>query len=189
MKHLKYFEKTSKDIDYWLFISAIQNDLKGVKYHLEHGANINTIDGFLYNDGKTPLIVATSNGYKLIVEYLLEQHADTNIQANNGNTALIYAIGKDYDEYIVKKLIDAGADVNISNNNGNSPLIEAAIMSSYIVLKMLIDAGANWTLKNNQNADFYSFLTHIEKNRIKSDYPEKYEEYKLLKYAEDEYNL
>lgn len=189
MKHLKYFEKTSKVKEYWLFVSATQNDLKSVKYLLERGADINTIDDFLYNDGKTPLIVATSNCYKQLVEYLLEQRADPNIQAKNGNTALIYAIGKGDDEYIVKKLIDAGADVNISNSNGNSPLIDAAIMSSYAVLKILIDAGANWTLKNNQYNDFYSYLTRKEKDRIKSDYPEKYEEYKLLKNAEDEYNL
>lgn len=189
MKHLKYFETSSKDTNYWLLIATIQNNLKEIEYHLNKGADINTIDNCIYNNGKTPLIISICNNNKNIVEYIISRYADANKRDYNGNTALIYTIGRDFDEDIIKKLISIGADVNIAGNDNISPLIQAAIMSSYIALKILIDSGANWNLKNDLNRDFYSYLTAEEKEKIKNDYPEKYKEYIILKKAEEEYNL
>lgn len=189
MKHLKYFETSSKDINYWLLIATMQNNLKDIEYSLNMGADINTIDDCVYNDGKTPLIISICNNNKRIVDYLIDRHADPNKRTYNGNTALIYTIGRDFDEDIIKKLIGIGADVNITGVDNTSPLIQAAIMSSYVALKILIDAGANWNLKNDLNRDFYSYLTAEEKEKIKNDYPEKYKEYIILKKAEEEYNL
>ena len=46
---------------------------------------------------------------------------DVNMKDNDGNTALMYAVGRE-DYNTVKLLLDNGADVNMKNNDGDTAL-------------------------------------------------------------------
>ena len=62
------------------------------KYVQEGNFNVNDQDYFCH----TILMQASWYGHKEIVEILLDAGADVNIQDNNGNTALIFALKYGY---------------------------------------------------------------------------------------------
>jgi len=67
--------------------------------------------------GATLLILATQQGERRIVKFLLRRKADVNVQTNSGNTALHYAYEYGHDDlgdYLQKK----GADAGIANAEG-----------------------------------------------------------------------
>ena len=68
----------------------------------------------LFKLGETPLHQAADNGLLKIAELLLENHANPNIQQNDGNTALHLAIIKG-DMKLAKLLISYGSNPNIQN--------------------------------------------------------------------------
>lgn len=70
------------------------NWLPAVQILLKHGANVNIQNtGNNYEKGYTPLIFAARDIRTNILETLLNNHADPNIRANNGLTALSYLKG------------------------------------------------------------------------------------------------
>jgi serine/threonine-protein phosphatase 6 regulatory ankyrin repeat subunit A len=58
---------------------------------------------------------------KEIVDFLLANNMPINIQANNGRTALHYAVEKDQIE-IVKLLKQKGADLTLKDDSGRTAL-------------------------------------------------------------------
>jgi uncharacterized protein len=76
------------------------------------------------------------------VQTLLKQHADVNVPAADGSTALYYA-AENNDLEIVKALIAAGADVNAANRYGVTPLALAAVNGSVPITEALLAASAN----------------------------------------------
>ena len=71
-------------------------------------------------DGETPLIVAAQAGNLPAVKFLLEQGANPNVQAANGSTAAIAAVGTDKVRAtkIIEVLVEAGADLSLPDENG-----------------------------------------------------------------------
>jgi len=95
---------------------------------LSHKADTNIKDDI----GTTPLMVAAKNGYKKIVELLLENGAEINAiegielefgsgESKAGMTALIYAARGGHAE-IVRLLLTKGADAGLTTSSGESAL-------------------------------------------------------------------
>ena len=133
------------------------------------------------NEGYTPLMIASRNGYKdvvevlleggasyrtsslwkaaerghkEIVEMLLEGGADINQKDNHGYTALMNASCYGHKE-VVEILLQNGADVNIKNENGDTALIWATKEGYKEIVQLLLENGAD---VNIQNEDGYTAL-------------------------------
>lgn len=75
-----------------------------------------------FDDGQTPLHLASIMGHKAIVSYLLTEGADTSVQDSSGATPLHEAVR--YGNYeIAESLLAAGADVNAKDNLGKTPIM------------------------------------------------------------------
>ena len=153
------------------------------EFILEHGANINNIDG----DGRTPLWCALSSSKINFANVLLKMKPTINVKYADkfGNTILHmgslaghFILVKILLEYnadvnvkdvfgwtplhyaagaghteIAKLLIDNGADVNARDGNGNTPLCYA---KSYEIAELFIDNGANVNARDgNGNTPLY----------------------------------
>lgn len=85
---------------------------------LDAGGEVNVRDR---DWGWTPLMYALHQNNINIFEILLKAGADPNIQSNNGNTSLHWAISFHYKSpKIIKELLDAGADPSIRNELGDT---------------------------------------------------------------------
>jgi len=129
------------------------------------------------------------------VKELINSGIDLNIRNKDGDgdTALIFAI-RQRKIKIVRELINAGADLNLQGKEGCSALIWAASLYDEVfnednLVRILIEAGADWNIKHINGGDFLGYLSKFEIERIKSLFPEKYDEYLWKKEAEDKYNL
>ncbi len=79
----------------------------------------------------------------------LNKGANINYQdKKNGNTALMYASLKGYED-MVKFLLDKGANVNIQNNVGDTALSFAVLKGYEDIVKLLLDSGVNVNIQNN----------------------------------------
>jgi ankyrin repeat protein len=76
------------------------------------------------------------------VRTLLQQHADVNVRAADGSTALYWAAQND-DLETATMLIKAGADVNAANRYGVSPLALACVNGSVPMAEALLTASAD----------------------------------------------
>lgn len=91
-------------------------------------------------DGSTPLIVASQNGYKQILLVLLAHGADVDAKNfSNGDTALIAAVRMGHVE-LVRALLKAGANLNIKATNGETALTIALHKGDRKVMLTLRDA-------------------------------------------------
>ena len=70
-------------------------------------------------NGNTPLIIAAATKQEDLVDTFLAMGANPNVQANDGNTALHYAITEDRGD-IVKRLLACDADASLKNAAGKS---------------------------------------------------------------------
>ena len=87
---------------------------------LDAGGEVNVRDK---DWGWTPLMYALHANNISIFELLLKAGADPNIQSNNGNTSLHWAILFNYKSpEIIKELLDAGADPMIRNSESETPI-------------------------------------------------------------------
>ncbi|NEO82852.1 MAG: ankyrin repeat domain-containing protein [Spirulina sp. SIO3F2] len=148
-----------------LFLSAVNNDVVGIRKSIESGIEPNTLN----EDGLTALYVATRvapwpPGNTEAVKLLLESGADPNINLNNvcRSTPLKEAIGS-CDIDIVRLLVESGANLEQELPGGWIPIIGAVdaiqmqkeffaaigiTRNSIELLKILIDAGTNVDAKN-----------------------------------------
>lgn len=109
--------------DHALIWSSKYGHLYLVKQLIKYGEDINMTD----ETGNTPLMYATLkhfgifniNNNTLVVKYLLENRAYTNIQNKKGRTALMYAWNK---LEIAKLLLKYGAGIHIKDYRGNTCL-------------------------------------------------------------------
>lgn len=130
--------------------AAVDCDVEQIKLHIAKGSNFDAQDQFGYaplmrviqkpsveaakliiesgkadvnakdRTGRTPLLVAASNGYKEIVELLLANKADVKGKDSNDWTALHGAVQFGQVD-IVEMLVKKGADVNATAKTGQTP--------------------------------------------------------------------
>ncbi len=99
--------------------------------------------------GFSPLILAVYNHNKETVRFLLEHKANTEIQDDSGNTALMGACFKGYLD-MAKLLIAHKTEVNRKNYNNATALIYAATFGHIDIVKELLQNGADISLKDNR---------------------------------------
>ncbi|TWR31636.1 ankyrin repeat domain-containing protein [Mucilaginibacter pallidiroseus] len=129
-----------------LFTAIQENDALAVKYLLNKGANINAQDA----DGRTPLIIAASNGQERIARLLLCcSNPDVDVKDNNGNTALMLACQNNRvnEMYLVATHFP---DVNLRNKNGRTALMIATEANNIEAVKYLMAHNANASAKDKQ---------------------------------------
>lgn len=142
-------EKAGKD----LFKAVLNNDLAGVKAAVSAGADIEmrypVVNGF--NDGHTPLIIASRENEADIVRYLLEQGADVNaIEPVFGAVALHKATYNGL--FVILKILLSAPGININYQgytNGYTPLHDALWHGFDECADILLDSGADVYIKGH----------------------------------------
>jgi len=142
--------------------AAMDGDVEQLKAHLAKGSDFNKADQYGYTplkrlieghksdaakliidsgkvdinakdrDGRTPLLLASVNAEKEIVDALLAKGADIKAKDKDGRTALHAAIQMTQTE-IATVLIEKGADVNATDSSGMTPLLLAQQRSPDLV--------------------------------------------------------
>ena len=130
-------QKTDTNWNKKLHMSISNSDLSGVKTAVKHGADLTKRNMY----GSPPLVSASFNGQKEIVQYLLTTGIDINQQNSGGQTALSYAVSQDHFDIVVL-LIESGADINRSCMNDYTPLMQSMICKNETCIDYLIAQGA-----------------------------------------------
>jgi ankyrin repeat protein len=73
---------------------------------------------------------------------LIDRGADVNVPADDGSTALLWAVHRD-DRVLVERLLKAHADAKAANRYGATPMSEAAVYGDPVVIELLLKAGAD----------------------------------------------
>lgn len=140
-------ERDKKRADEPLFKAVLDNDLTRVKAAVLEGADIEMrypmVNGF--NDGHTPLIIASRENEADIVRYLLEQGADANaIEPVFGAVPLHKATYNGLPVILKILLAVEGIDVNYQGyTNGYTPLHDALWHGFSECADMLLDYGVD----------------------------------------------
>ncbi|KAH7490040.1 hypothetical protein FOMA001_g2407 [Fusarium oxysporum f. sp. matthiolae] len=129
--------------------AATRGHLGVVKFLVGHSTVNTAIDK---NDhyGSTPLLLASRNGHKTTVEYLLEKGASPQATDRHGRTPLSWAAGEGHSEVVGALLAwDLGVDVDAVDEKGRSPLSLGAQRGFDTVVRLLLDAGAAADIADN----------------------------------------
>ena len=143
MNNIKTFENfNNQDIFKYIY----KDDIQSVKNYIDSGYDLNIKED---EYDCTPLIYATKYKRVEIIKLLLNAGADTNIQNNVGDTALIIAA---YDNIeIVKLLLSVGADINKQNKYGNTALIRVVSNNNNNeITELLLYAGSDIDKQNDE---------------------------------------
>jgi len=123
----------------WLHIYTKQNNLKAVKWLVNHGAKIDFPD----KSGRTPLMIAAEKGHPEIVEYFVEKGADVNVSDDTGWTPLMSAAITDHLN-IVKYLIEQGkANIDAQDERKQTALMISVMYKHPEIAEYLVRNGAN----------------------------------------------
>ena len=120
---------------------------------ISYGADVNMKDD---NDSRTPLELASENGYLKLVKELIKQGADVNFREEEGDIdALYYAVEseKNYHLEVVKELLNAGADTDIiygTKEENKDNILNVAIIGRCNLekVKLLTEHGADINYSN-----------------------------------------
>ena len=131
---------------YRLTKAVKDKDYANLRSMLSKGVNVNTRD---YQDGSTPLYLASKMKDVVMVTFLLNAEAKPDISVKQtGETPLMAAISVRGHE-VAKLLIGQNADVNIKDRNGETALHKAVQLNDRAMVKTLLDANADWSLADN----------------------------------------
>lgn len=134
LENLNYYDKNK---DAYLLEAASRGYTRIVEYFLsEKGANIDT--NFA---GYTPLHVATQNGHKDTVAFLLSQSASLEIKASNQLTALAIAV-QQQNPQVVEVILQYNPNIETQFPSGATLLYVSAFLGDVITFKLLLDKGA-----------------------------------------------
>jgi len=133
---------------HWALVEAVLRGNRNALQELIDAGAVNAED----KHGNTALRGAAGRGSVAEVRALLDAGADLEAKDDNGNTALMYAvgdegrgIGRDY-AGVARLLIEAGADLEAKDSAGDTALMVAAREGHAGVARLLIEAGAGtWT--------------------------------------------
>lgn len=92
-------------------------------------------------EGKTALMYAVEGGNPVIVNQLINEHANLDIQTINGDTALMIAAGQSSKLIlmIIDVLLKGGANKRLPNSNGKTALKIAEEKDNLMVIQKLMD--------------------------------------------------
>ena len=192
--------------DMSLHFSVYKNDIDSVKRLVKKGADVNAslrgqdfeytniLDNFLFDVGvykvnqvasqklvgivgmPTPLHIASEEGFKDIVEYLIDRGANVNIkEPSEGRTPLHLASQRGYVD-IVGLLVQAGADVNAKydREQGRTPLHLASLGNQEEVVRLLMENGADPNIADKEGCspldiayenDDVGIIEYLEENK------------------------
>ena len=121
------------------------------------------------NEGKTPLMIASSSGQKEVVQTLLEtETVNVNQQDNEGQTALMFSTASNHTD-ISKELLDAETNPNLKDNEGNTALHIACSNEFTDETKLLLSYNANLFIKNNEKHTAIDVLVNKSKTASVED--------------------
>lgn len=128
-----------------LYVATLQGHIKVVQHLLDHGVSVDHTDTI---DAKTPLIVASEQGFKGHVKILIAAGADVAKKDRDGQTALAYAAENGHC-VVARMLLEAGATIQDVNRRCVESLLISASRHNFVQLvKPLIAAGADLSTKD-----------------------------------------
>lgn len=111
-----YLLKNGADPNHCMFAIAWYDDAKAAALFKKHGASIHDVSG-----KDNPFLASIGWRKFQMAEWFLKNGADVNFADEKGNTALFYAVKREYDAEHIKMLLKFGADPGKKNNDGISP--------------------------------------------------------------------
>jgi ankyrin repeat protein len=126
------------------------------KLLLDAGAHINQQN----KQGRTPLMLAATNGSSAWTHVLLERGADVSRRDEQSNTALLLAADHGYRD-IAELLMQHGADVNVANQRRDTPLILASENGDARFVRLLLSHDADSNAQDNQGHTAYDRAIQI----------------------------
>ncbi len=119
------------------------------------------------NKGHSALMLLSGYGKLESMRILLSAGADTEMRDNLGNTALIWAAGKDKEKAVEILLKETKANVNAKNEEGYTALIFAKCEKYYDIIDLLLSNGATEEEESDAEEE------EIEEIEVSSDVQEK----------------
>ena len=143
-----------------LYGAILDNDLEMVKVIVEEfGVDVNDLDGGLFGNNISRLVLAAKANFGKIVEYLLSKGADPCIETYSKESVLYYA-AKNSNYYLMEKLIKMGVPLT------GVELVGAA--HSLETMKWLIKRGSTFQMKYNYKRSALHFAaTHGSERELK----------------------
>ncbi|XP_036088690.1 transient receptor potential cation channel subfamily A member 1 isoform X2 [Rousettus aegyptiacus] len=132
--------------------AAVKNQAGSVKFLLSKGANPNLRN----NSMMAPLHLAVQNGHNEVVKVLTEHRStDTNLDGENGNTALIIACFQDNSEAL-QMLLNKGAKACKANKWGYFPIHQAAFSGAKKCMDIILKYGDEHGYSRQSHINFVS---------------------------------
>jgi ankyrin repeat protein len=113
------------------------NNIESLKVALRRGkADVNAMQS---GSRATALMLAGWRGHETCARLLIEHGADVNIQNENGDSAMFWAIQRGH-AGLVQLLADNGADFEQKNKNGQTPIEYATAKGQVVIARILQEA-------------------------------------------------
>ena len=121
------------------------------------------------NNRGTPLMIAAENGHINAVTSLVKCGANVDLQDEDGQTALHYAMSSPEDSIceVLSCLIKNGADVNAHTFHNKTPLMLASCRGPVDVVTFLIEHGADVKLQDKDGDTALHYAAGFSPNIIK----------------------
>ncbi|KAL2644033.1 hypothetical protein R1flu_011620 [Riccia fluitans] len=116
--------------------AAFQGDITQLKHLVKAGAVADRAD----YDGRTPLHLAASKGYEIVVQFLIREGADVNAIDKFGCSPLFEAV-KGGNDSTIAVLVESGAKLHLKD--AGSFMCQAVVRGNHELLRRLVEAGVN----------------------------------------------